>query len=76
MEREGVDKGPWLLAPICCGGLLAVIAAALISAIVQTFTSATWAPAYREMVGLSGPPQAEPADELLHEPSEEPAPEV
>jgi hypothetical protein len=78
-----VDAGPWLLAPICCGGLIAVIAAALINAIVQTFTSATWTLAYREMVGdevadmvaPSGPSEAEPADELLLEPSEEPAPE-
>ena len=64
-----------LFAPICCGGLVVVIAAALITAIVQTFTSATWTLAYREMVGLAGPPAAEPADELLFEPSEEPAPE-
>jgi len=70
-----VDPGPWLFAPICCGGLIAVIVAALVSAIVQTFTSATWTLAYREMIGLAGPPQAEPADELLFEPSEEPAPE-
>jgi hypothetical protein len=70
-----VDTGAWLFLPICCGGLLAVIAAALINAIVQTFTSATWTLAYREMVGLSGPPQAEPADELLLEPEEESAPE-
>jgi hypothetical protein len=51
-----VDMGPWLVAPICCGGLLAVIVAALVNAIVQTFTSATWTLAYRDMVGLSGPP--------------------
>jgi hypothetical protein len=70
-----IDSGPWLLAPICCGGLVFVIAAALINAIVQTFTSATWTLAYREMVGLSGPPAAEPADELLLEPSEQPTPE-
>ena len=65
-----IDTGPWLLVPICCGGLIAVIAAALINAIVQTFTSATWTLAYREMVGLSGPPQVEPSDELLFEVSE------
>jgi hypothetical protein len=69
------ESGPWLAAPICCGGLFAVIAASLISAIVQTFTSATWTLAYRQMVGVSSPPQAEPADELLFESSEEPAPE-
>jgi hypothetical protein len=70
-----VDTGPWLFLPICCGGLIAVIAAALINAIVQTFTSATWTLAYREMVGLAGPAPEEPADELLLEPEQEPAPE-
>lgn len=70
-----VDTGPWLFAPICCGGLIAVIVAAVINAIVQTFTSATWTLAYREMIGLSSPPAGEPADEPLSEPSEEPAPE-
>jgi hypothetical protein len=70
-----IEPGAWLAAPICVGGLLAVIVASLIGAIVQTFTSATWTLAYREMVGLSGPQPAEPADELLLEPSEEPAPE-
>jgi len=70
-----IDPGPWLFAPICCGGLIFVIVAALINAIVQTFTSATWTLAYRDMVGLSGPPAAEPVEELVFEPSEEPAPE-
>jgi hypothetical protein len=55
-----IDPGPWLLAPICCGGLVFVIVAALINAIVQTFTSATWTLAYRDMIGLAGPPAAEP----------------
>ncbi|MFN2217710.1 MAG: hypothetical protein ACK2UA_03840 [Anaerolineae bacterium] len=67
-----VDPGPWLIAPICCGGLVFVIVAALINAIVQTFTSATWTLAYRDMVGLSAPPAAEPAEEPPVEESEEP----
>ena len=70
-----IDPGPWLLVPICGGGLIAMIVGSLISAVVTTFTSATWTLAYREMVGLSGPAQAEPADESLFEPSEEPTPE-
>jgi hypothetical protein len=69
-----IDPGPWLFAPICCGGLLAVIVAALISAIVQTFTSATWTLAYCDMIGLAGPPAAEPPEELLFELDEVPAP--
>jgi hypothetical protein len=74
-----VDPGAFLFLPICCGGLVAVIAAALIGAIVETFTSATWTLAYREMIAgmaaLPGPAPEEPADELLLEPEEEPAPE-
>jgi hypothetical protein len=50
-----VDPGPWLIAPIICGGLVFVVVAALVNAIVQTFTSATWTLAYREMAGLSAP---------------------
>ena len=70
-----IDPGPWLIAPICCGGLVFVIVAALVNAIVQTFTSATWTLAYREMVGLAGPAAGEPAEEPLLELDEEPASE-
>jgi hypothetical protein len=56
------DPGAWLIAPICCGGLLAFIVFALIGAIVETFTSATWTLAYREMTGLAQP-VAEPVEE-------------
>jgi hypothetical protein len=48
-----MDQGPWLVVPALCGGLLSVAVAALISAIVETFSSATWTLAYREMTGLS-----------------------
>ncbi len=58
-----IDVGPWLLAPICCGGLLFLIFGALINSIVSTFTSATWTLAYREMTGLASPPLAEPVAE-------------
>jgi len=70
-----IDPGPWLFAPICCGGLIFVIVAALINAIVQTFTSATWTLAYRDMIGLAGPAAAEPPEELPLELDEEPEPE-
>jgi hypothetical protein len=70
-----VDPGPWLLAPICCGGLIFVLAAALINAILQTFTSATWTLAYRDMVGLAGPRVEVPPEEPLFELDEELAPE-
>ena len=70
-----IDPGPWLFAPICCGGLIFVVVAALINAIVQTFTSATWTLAYRDMIGLAGAPAAKPSEELPLELDEEPAPE-
>jgi hypothetical protein len=55
------DPGAWIAVPACCGGLLAVIVFALISAVVQTFTSATWTLAYREFTGWT---VAAPAEEL------------
>jgi hypothetical protein len=58
-----VEPGPWIVAPLCCGGLLAVIVFALIGAVVETFTSATWTLVYRELTGFT--PQ--PAAELLFE---------
>ncbi len=57
------DAGPWLIAPICCGGLIIVVVAALISSIVETFSSATWTLAYREMTGLAAQAAAELAPE-------------
>jgi hypothetical protein len=60
------DPGAWWAVPICCGGLIAIIVGALLSAIVQTFTSATWTLVYREMTGLAQPAAvvvAEPAGE-------------
>jgi hypothetical protein len=64
------DPGPWILAPICIGGLLFIIIAALINSVVTTFTSATWTLAYREMTGLTGT-----TVEPIVEPAPEPAPE-
>lgn len=60
------EPGAWVIAPICCGGLLAFIAFSLIGSIVETFTSATWTLAYREMTGLSAAP--EEIEELELEP--------
>jgi hypothetical protein len=56
-----------MVAPICCGGLLAFIVLALIASIVETFTSATWTLAYRELTGLAAPAAEEPAAEPLAE---------
>jgi hypothetical protein len=52
------DPGAWALIPICGGGLLVIVASAVIGSVVQTFTSATWTLAYREMTGLGIPPMA------------------
>jgi hypothetical protein len=69
------DPGPWVVVPICCGGLLGIILVALISAVVTTFTSAAWTLAYRDLTGWPGaaaaaeelPPEEElpPADEVM-----------
>ncbi|MGD2040388.1 MAG: hypothetical protein PVH11_06150 [Anaerolineae bacterium] len=50
---SNVDLGGWVAAPLCCGGLLAIIIGALISALIEVFTSATWTLAYREMTGVA-----------------------
>jgi hypothetical protein len=60
------DPGAWWAVPICCGGIVAIVVGALLSAIIQTFSSATWTLAYREMTGM-----AVPAAELVAEPVEE-----
>jgi hypothetical protein len=54
------DPGAWLVLPMCCGGLLAIIVGALIGSVIETFTSATWTLAYREMIGLAAQPEPEP----------------
>ena len=58
-----IDPGAWLAVPICFGGLIAIIVGSLISAVVETYTSATWTLAYREMVGMAGSPAEEPGEE-------------
>jgi hypothetical protein len=59
---SNTDPGAWLAVPICGGGLIALIVGALIRSVVETFTSATWTLAYREMTGVQGPALAvEPA---------------
>jgi hypothetical protein len=63
---SNTNPGAWVIAPLCCGGLLAFIIFALIGSIVETFTSATWTLAYREMTGLATKieaPVVEPAAE-------------
>jgi hypothetical protein len=58
-----VEPGPVLILPICFGGLLAIIIGGLIGSIVETFTSATWTLAYRELTGLAAKPVMEPVAE-------------
>jgi hypothetical protein len=62
-----VDPGLWTIAPICCGGLVGIIVAAVISAIIETFTSATWTLAYRELT-------APPVDDEIEAETPEPEP--
>ena len=71
LASMNLDVGPWLLAPICCGGILFVIVAALISSVVNTFTSATWTLVYREMTGLASLEPAEAMPEAVADLPEE-----
>jgi hypothetical protein len=47
------EPGPWLIGPACCGGLVAVVVFSILGAVVETFTSATWTLAYRELTGIA-----------------------
>jgi hypothetical protein len=60
-----LDPGAWIVVPICFGGLVGMLVFALIGSLVETFSSATWTLAYRELTGLAAAPaaalQTEPA---------------
>ncbi len=71
-----VGQGALLVAPILGGGLIAIIVGSLIGAVVETFTSASWTLAYREMTGLDVAPAATPIVAPLPDPSEGPASEA
>ena len=43
------EPGAWMLVPSFCGGLLALIVFAILGAVIETFVSATWTLAYRQM---------------------------
>jgi len=58
-----LEPSGWLAAPLCCGGLLAFIFFALLGAVVETFTSATWTLAYRELTGFVPQPVVETVSE-------------
>ena len=49
LSSTTTDVGAWILVPLCGGGLIAMLLGALIGSVIQTFTSATWTLAYREM---------------------------
>lgn len=55
-----VEPGLWLIAPACCGGLVALIVFSVLGAIVETFTSATWTLAYRNLTGIAPEALVEP----------------
>jgi hypothetical protein len=57
----------WMLLPVGCGGLVVVILGAAIGSVLETFNSATWTLAYREMAGMSGEPAVEPIADLDEE---------
>ncbi len=53
-----------LLVPLCGVGLVGVVLAAIVGAIITTFTSATWTLAYREMTAPAAPLVPPPASPL------------
>jgi hypothetical protein len=53
MMGHQAGNADWLVVPMCCGGLLWLIFAALVGSVVQTFTSATWTLAYRQFTGTA-----------------------
>jgi hypothetical protein len=58
----------WLIVgSVCCLGPVAIIVAALVGAIIQTFSSATWTLAYREMTSMPDPDAVEPVVEAIEE---------
>ncbi len=58
------DPTPWVLVPVFCGGVLALVVLSVIGSVLQTFTSATWTLAYRELTGavVAGPGSVEEAE--------------
>jgi hypothetical protein len=47
----GSDPPSWAAGPLCCGGVLVAVVFAAIVAFIETFTSATWTLAYRDLTG-------------------------
>ena len=41
----------WIFLPICTGGLIGIVVAAIIGSVVQTFMSSTWTLTYRQLAG-------------------------
>ncbi|MGD8626946.1 MAG: hypothetical protein PVJ34_20595 [Anaerolineae bacterium] len=56
---SSIDPGPWLVVPLCFGGLLGILLATVVGSIITTFTSTTWTLAYREFTGLAAPATTE-----------------
>ena len=52
-ERSGL--GPWILFPMLCGGVVMFVLTAAVNSVVETFSSATWTLAYRELTGRGNP---------------------
>lgn len=53
------EPASWALGPVCCGGVLLAIIFATLTGFIETFTSATWTLAYRDLAGLDSQPAPE-----------------
>jgi hypothetical protein len=60
---SNTDPPSWAVGPLCCGGVILVVVFAAITAFIETFTSATWTLAYRDLTGLDAQPGLEPVAE-------------
>lgn len=72
------DPGPWILVPLIVGGLIAMVIGALIQSVFQTFSSAVWTLAYRQMSAAapgSSFPMVAQSDQALTGPPAEPMPQ-
>ncbi len=54
------DPASWAVGPLCCGGVIAAVVFAVIVAFIETFTSAAWTLAYRDLACLDSPSDPEP----------------
>jgi hypothetical protein len=59
----GAGFRAWAVVPLACGGLIGIVVVAVVASILETFTSALWTLAFRELSGPLPAVQPEPLAE-------------